>query len=155
MAQARGPIYLHGIWPGSDYDTKSPFLGKSGSDFLRQSFQPNTKISQDISYNYVGFNRASNNERVYSLSIVNTRSSYQFNKHFFLRALFQFDSSKRRMLTDFLASYELAPGTVFYAGYGSLIEKRAWRDDAWIDGEGNYLTAKRGLFFKASCLFRF
>ena len=34
-----------------------------------------------------------------------------------------YDSSAQRVLTDLLASYELVPGTVFHAGYGSLYEK--------------------------------
>ena len=59
------------------------------------------------------------------------------------------------MLTDFLSSYELRPGTVVYAGYGSLIEQRDFVGDEWITGAGNYETSQRGLFFKASYLHRF
>ena len=59
------------------------------------------------------------------------------------------------MLTDFLGSYELRPGTVVFAGYGSLYERRLWQDDRWIEGQGDYLTTRRGLFFKASYLYRF
>ena len=67
----------------------------------------------------------------------------------------QFDSSRFRVLTDFLASYELRPGTVVYAGYGSLIEQRGFVDGQWIPGEGDYAASQRGLFFKASYLYRF
>ena len=42
-----------------------------------------------------------------------------------------------------------------YAGYGSLYEKRDYQNDAWVEGEGNYLTTRRGLFLKASYLYRF
>ncbi len=59
------------------------------------------------------------------------------------------------MLTDFLASYELRPGTVAFIGYGSLYEKRDYQAPEWIEGEGNYLTTRRGLFLKASYLYRF
>ena len=48
------------------------------------------------------------------------------------------------MLTDLLGSYDLRPGTVMYVGYGSLYQKRAFRDEQWIDGEGDYLTTSRG-----------
>jgi hypothetical protein len=48
-----------------------------------------------------------------------------------------------------------APGTVAYAGYGSLLEQRAWDGSRWHSGEGDYLTPRRGLFFKASCAKRF
>jgi len=47
------------------------------------------------------------------------------------------------------------PGTVAYAGYGSLIEQRGWDGSGWRPGEGNYLATQRGLFFKASYAKRF
>jgi len=56
-------------------------------------------------------------------------TTFQIDKHLFLRAIVQYDSSRRQVLTDFLASWELLPGTVVYAGYGSLVERRGW--DGW------------------------
>jgi len=50
------------------------------------------------------------------------------------------------MLGDFLASYELVPGTVVHAGYGSLWE----RPD--LDP---YRPVARAFFFKGSYLARF
>jgi hypothetical protein len=70
-------------------------------------------------------------------------------------AIVQYDSSQHRVLTDLLGSYELLPGTVAYAGYGSLIEQRNFQNDAWITGAGRYQTSRRGLFLKASYLYRF
>src|SRR4029079_9210530 len=91
----------------------------------------------------------------YRIHILTTKTAYQFTNHFFLRAIAQFDSSRSQVLTDFLSSYELRPGTVFYAGYVSLIEQRDFRNDAWITGAGRYQTSRRGLFLKASYLYRF
>ena len=103
-----------------------------------------------MSATFVSFDRADNGEPVYDVSILNTRTIYQFNKYFFLRGILQFDSQRKRVLTDFLASYELRPGTVLFAGYGSLLEHRAYVDGRWVPLEGDYLTTQRGLFFKAS-----
>ena len=50
------------------------------------------------------------------------------------------------MLGDFLASYELMPGTVAHAGYGSVLESVEHRP---------YTTTARALFFKVSYLARF
>src|SRR5206468_10434315 len=108
--------------------------------------QPNQHVNQNVSYSRVRFDRASDGERIYTVHIVNVRSTYQFNKHFLVRAIEQFDSSRRRVLLDLLASYEFVPGTVVHAGYGSLFEKR---------GTDDYMTTGRGLFFKASYLHRF
>ena len=73
----------------------------------------------------------------------------------FVRGIAQFDSSRYRVLTDFLASYEPRPGTVVYAGYGSLLEQREFIDGQWAPGAGAYSASRRGLFFKTSYLHRF
>jgi hypothetical protein len=54
-----------------------------------------------------------------------------------------------------LGSYELVPGTVAYAGYGALFERRSWVGQQLPPGAGNYLNTQRGLFFKVSYLYRF
>ncbi len=91
------------------------------------------------------------------VNIVNSKTTYQFDKHFLVRLLEQFDSSAHRLLTDLLASYEFVPGTVFHAGYGSLFEKNGTASGQLMEnGLGtHYLLVNRGLFFKASYLHRF
>jgi hypothetical protein len=38
------------------------------------------------------------------VDILYSKTTYQFNKYFFLRAVVQYDSYLKRLLTDFLAS---------------------------------------------------
>ena len=128
------------------YDPVNPFQGRTTVRTFGFTLQPNQHINENVSYNGVAFDRASNGERVFTVHIVNFRSTYQFDRHFLVRAIEQFDSSKHRLLTDLLAAYEFVPGTVFQAGYGSLFEKR---------DIVNYTTVSRGLFFKVSYLHRF
>jgi uncharacterized protein DUF5916/cellulose/xylan binding protein with CBM9 domain len=137
------------------YDPLDPYAGRSRDSRLGFTLQPNGRFSQFIEYRRVAFDRESTGERVYDLDIVNSRTTYQFTRSFFLRALVQYDSSRSQVLTDFLSSYELRPGTVVYVGYGSLIERREFVDGRWIPNEGTYQTSTRGLFFKASYLYRF
>ena len=101
------------------------------------------------------FNRVSTGERIYSVTIVNTKTTYQFDKHFLVRFLAQYDSSAKRVLTDLLASYEFVPGTVAHAGYGSLYEKDPQFSGAPPPTNRDYLMVNRGLFLKASYLRRF
>jgi hypothetical protein len=105
----------------------------------------------------VRFDRESTGERVFDVNIVNLRTTYQFDKHFLVRLLEQFDSASHRLLTDLLASYEFVPGTVFHAGYGSLYEQRPTQAGVLVPTgpDKQYLTVNRGLFFKASYLHRF
>ena len=117
--------------------------------------QPSGRLSQELGVDRVNFNHASTGERVYSVTIVNTKTTYQFTRAFSIRGIAQYDSSRARVLTDFLSSYEPTPGTVVYVGYGSLIERRGFIDGQWTPLTGTYRTTERGLFLKASYLYRF
>jgi hypothetical protein len=137
------------------YDQLAPYQGLSNDVSAGFTFQPSGRFSESIAFERVAFDRESTGERVYTIHILNTKTAYQFTSHFFLRAIAQFDSSRSQVLTDFLSSYELRPGTVFYAGYGSLIEQRDYRNEAWETGGGRYQTVRHGLFLKASYQYRF
>jgi hypothetical protein len=137
------------------YDDVNPFQGRARGMSTGVTLQPSGRFTQNIDYQRVAFDRASTGERVYTVNILNTKTIYQFTAHFFLRNIIQFDSSRSRVLTDFLASYEPHPGTVVFAGYGSLIEERQFLDGQWVSGTGSYLTTQRGLFLKTSYLLRF
>jgi hypothetical protein len=131
--------------PGIYYDPANPFAGTNTGHSIRLGFQPNSKLNHNLQYNFVRFDRDTG-ERVFDVHIVNLRNTYQFNPQFLLRAIAQYDSSRRRMLADLLASYELSPGTVVHAGYGSLLES---------PHERPYEATARAFFFKASYLARF
>ncbi len=142
------------------YDAEDPFQGQSIDYGGNVVLQPTARLTEDLSVNYVDFDRDDTGADVYALTIVNSRTTYQFTRQLFIRGTLQYDSSRRRVLTDLLGSYELRPGTVLFAGYGSLIERRGFADGAWTTGEDpvrapRYLTTRRGLFLKASYLHRF
>ena len=137
------------------YDQVDPYLGRNRSYSAQVSLQPSARFNQALSYDRVEFNRISDGSRVYTVNVLNTKTTFQLNRHFFLRALVQYDSSRETVLTDLLASWELLPGTVAYAGYGSLIERQDWDGQRFIPAAGSYRTTERGLFFKAAYVHRF
>jgi hypothetical protein len=137
------------------YDPATPFQGRSLDYEAGVTLQPSGRLAQRIGYQRVAFDRAATRERVYTLDIINTRTTYQFTRALAARGIAQYDSSRKRVLTDFLGSYEPRPGTVVYAGYGALIEQRDFIDGQWVAHRGDFLTTQRGLFFKASYLYRF
>lgn len=83
---------------------------------------------------------------LFDVHVVNVRNTFQFTPRFFVRGVLQYDSSRERVLGDFLGSYELSPGTVFHIGYGTLYERQ---------GTASYAGTARALFIKASYLTRF
>jgi hypothetical protein len=138
------------------YDLENPYLGKANSFAIKFIFQPRLKINQYFEFNYTDFYSPLNNQRAYEVSIINSHTTYQFNKYFFVRAILQYNSYQHKLLTDFLASCTIIPGTVLHIGYGALFEKRDWQNNRWINnGLGNMLNMKRSFFFKASYLWRF
>jgi hypothetical protein len=141
--------------PAIYYDAVAPYAGWSRNVATEITWQPTSRMNQSVEYQRVDFRRADTRARVYELELINTKTTFQFSKQFFIRGIAQYDSLRERVLSDFLASYELRPGTVAYVGYGSLYERRAFVDDAWVEQAGAYLTTRRGFFFKASYLYRF
>jgi hypothetical protein len=152
-----GGNMFHRTW-AIFYDPVDPFQGRSSARGFEITWQPNEHFNQKIEYNAVRFDGADTGARIFNVDIINTKTIYQFDKHFLVRLVEQFDSSRRQLLTDVLASYELVPGTVFHAGYGSLYEQRLVLNGQLLPNvsrTGRYLTVNRGLFFKASYLHRF
>jgi hypothetical protein len=137
------------------YDPVDPFLGNSREFTLEATLQPTSKLNQEISYSRVDFDRASDGSNVYTVDIINSKTTYQFSKHFFIRAIERYDSSRKNILMDFLISYEPVPGTVAYAGYGSLLSRQDWTGSEFTSGNAEFQNMQRSLFFKLSYLFRF
>ena len=150
----------YGTGPAIFYDEINHFQGRSRFAGAETTIQPNQHLSVNLEYNNVHFTRPSTGELVYDVDIINTRTTYQFDKHFLIRFLTRYDSSAQRLLTDFLASYEFVPGTVFHAGYGSLYQKGFGSEDP-VPGmspvrlDDQYRAVNRGIFLKASYLWRF
>ena len=149
-----------GLGPGIYYDDVDPFQGRSLFSFFGFTLQPNQHITQSFEGNVSWLERESTGERIYDVTVLNSKTTYQFDKHFLVRFLAQYDSSEHRVLTDLLASYEFVPGTVVHAGYGSLYERgpsERFPNDANspVRLEEKYRATNRGFFFKASYLRRF
>ena len=137
------------------YDPVDPFSGSERAYYAELTFQPTPRLSQSITYDRVEFDRRSDGTRVFTVDVVNTRTTFQIDRQLAVRALVQYDSSTSRILTDFLGSWELLPGTVAYVGYGSLIERQEWDGLEVRRQTGSYRTSERGLFLKASYIHRF
>jgi hypothetical protein len=139
---------------GIYYDEDDPFSGRSRQYNLDVVFQPSSSFNQSVGFSRAEFDRLSG-ESVYRVNVLNLRSTYQFSKHLFVRGIVRYDSDRRQVLTDVLGSFELLPGTVAYVGYGSLVEDRLWDGAQLLEEPGDYLTTRRGFFFKASYIHRF
>jgi len=150
---------LHGrifFFPRAAYfDPENPFPGRQRTISFYTTFQPNGKLRQELSYDRDALSRLSGGSRVYTVNIVNLRTTYQFDRNFSARVILRYDSSKNRILGDLLGAWELAPGTVAYIGYGAMLERCSWQGSDWIQDQGAYISTRRGMLFKLSYLCAF
>ncbi|MEW5983071.1 MAG: DUF5916 domain-containing protein [Acidobacteriota bacterium] len=130
-----------------------PFPGKSTSAALALIYQPSEQWLVDVRGTYAGFSRRSDGERLYDYAIFRGKTTYQWNRYLFFRAIAEYNSYRQQLVTDFLGSFTYIPGTVFHVGYGSLYEKVQWRDGGFAPGR-DLLETRRGFFIKASYLWR-
>jgi hypothetical protein len=146
------------IWQHGDkiyYDGEPPFLGKVFSLNLETRWQPGKNFSQNFDLFHEIFYRHTRGEPEYAVNIVNSRTTYQINKYLFFRVTVRYDSYEKLMLSDLLASFTLIPGTVLHLGYGAIQEKLDWKNQSWVEKTGRFYQTERGLFFKASYLWRY
>jgi hypothetical protein len=134
--------------------TATPAQGRGSQSTFQTVLQPLDTLNVTLSWTHANLYREDTGEELFDYPIARIRITYQPNEHFFLRAITERNAYKRQILTDYLASYTYVPGTVVYLGYGSLYKKVAWESGMYRDAD-HYLEMQRGLFFKASYLYRF
>jgi hypothetical protein len=130
-----------------------PYQG-SGSDGAAEIiYQPSQKLHFILSFTYSDFYRDSDSVKEYDYTIIRSRNIFQVNKYLFFRGIVEYNSFRKRLMTDLLASFTYIPGTVIHVGYGSLYEKIEWVAGEYVSSD-RFLETKRGFFFKASFLWR-
>jgi hypothetical protein len=133
--------------------TAEPFQGHGSQAAAGVGFQPTDSLNLTLNWTHAVFYRDATGEKSYDYPIYRSRLTYQPNQSFFVRAIVEYNEYRRQVLTDFLASYTYIPGTVVYLGYGSLYKRQAWENGLYRPSN-NFLEMQRGLFFKASYLWR-
>jgi len=127
-----------------------PFLGDIVNYGGNVTLRPGANFNQYLGVNHAGMTNPADGGTAYDLYIFNTRSTYQFNEHFFVRGIYQFNTKNSRQLIDLLASFTLIPGTVVQLGYGTLLEEGRWLDGEWETDGGDLRALRKSLFFKTS-----
>jgi hypothetical protein len=133
--------------------SQSPLSGRSTQGSLTLIYQPSEQWYQSLSVTYANFDPVGGGPRLYDYAIVRSKTTFQINRYLFVRAIAEYNSYKRQLLTDILGSFTYIPGTVIHAGFGSLYEKTRWDGVSYVPG-GSLQETRRGLFLKASYLWR-
>jgi hypothetical protein len=146
----------HRIGKGIWYDPTDPLQGHGSQTTLQLILQPLASINLTLSRTHADLVRDDTGEKLFNYPISRARLSWQPDEHFFLRAIAQYNGFRQQLLMDYLAAYTYQPGTVVYLGYGTLSEKTEWDAPTGQYRRADHLLEmQRGLFFKASYLWRF
>jgi hypothetical protein len=133
--------------------SSDPFQGYGNNASANVTYQPSEKLNANFSATYSDFFRDTDAEKMYDITILRGRLTYQINKYLFFRGIVEHNDFRKRLLTDFLASFTYIPGTVLHFGYGSLYEKIKWENDGYVESN-DFRETRRGFFAKASYLWR-
>ena len=133
--------------------SESPFQGYGKRALASLGYQPSENFNWTFNFTFSDLFRDSTGEKIYDYTIIWNRLVYQVNKYLFFRAIVEYNTYHRQVLTDLLASFLYIPGTVIQLGYGSLYDRVRWEDGAYINSD-RFLETRRGIFFKASYLWR-
>lgn len=130
-----------------------PYQGHGRTASASLTYQPSDNLNANLVLSYSDFYRDADDQKDFEVTIVRGRLTYQLNRFLFFRGIVENNTFRKRLLTDFLASFTYIPGTVIHLGYGSLYEKLKFEDDAYV-GSNRFLETRRGIFFKTSYLWR-
>ena len=130
-----------------------PYQGRGSDVSTGLAFFPSQNFLFALSLAHSNFTRAADGIKEYDYTILRSENTYQVNKYLFFRAIGEYNSFRKRILTDLLASFTYIPGTVIYVGYGNSYEKIAWNDETYVPSD-RFLESRHGFFFKASYLWR-
>lgn len=138
---------------GAIYYSASPYQGRSNRVTASLTFLPSDKLSAQVDFQYADFYRDTDGQHIYDYPIERLNLSYQLNQYILFRGIVEYNNYRKEMLTDLLASFTYIPGTVFHIGYGSIYSKVKWQNNGYVESD-SFLETKRGLFIKASYLWR-
>ncbi len=130
-----------------------PYQGYGSRASVGLTYKPSDKLDLTLNWNRSDFFAEETREKEYDYSIWRGRLTYQLNKYLFFRGILEYNTFKEELLSDFLASFTYIPGTVIQFGYGTLHARLEW-DGMEYRPSDRFLEMKRGIFFKASYLWR-
>ena len=113
------------------------------------TLQPSEKINFNANVTYQDLYRDADSAKIFDVTFLRGRLTYQLNRYLFFRGIVEHNDLRKRLSTEFLASFTYIPGTVFHIGYGSFYNK-------FVDGieRNDFVETERGFFSKFSYLWR-
>jgi len=133
--------------------SSSPYQGWGHDATASIIYQPSDRYLSSLSLTMSDFYNQDTDAKEFDYTILWLKNTYQLNKYLFFRVILEYNSFYEQLKTDFLMSFTYIPGSVIFFGYGSFYEKIRWEKNQYENSD-RFLETRRGLFFKASYLWR-
>ena len=150
------------------FDSANPFLGRESGFRTFINFRPASRLATNINITTSRFTdpggffvpALNGGERtsagqIFDVKIFRALTTYQFTDRLLLRNITQVNSFDQDLGVNFLVTYRVNSGTVFYIGYDDHYQQREQFDEQVnITGSG-YQQTNRAIFMKFQYLFRY
>ena len=144
------------------YDPDTPFLGRNtGGRIFSRFARPHASRRRSTSTRAGSPTPRNNDEEVFDVKIFRGLTTYQFTERLLFRNIAEFNTLDKAIGLNFLFTYRVNSGTVFYLGYDDHYQRadRLFAEDADINGDGipdpfyqpdEYKQTNRAIFMKFS-----
>ena len=150
------------------FDRANPFLGRETSVRTFINFRPVSRFASNINittsrftdprgFFIPGLNDGARDERgeIFNVNIIRALNTYQFTDRLLLRNITEYNTYDQDLGLNFLVTYRVNSGTVFFIGYDDHYQQREQFDDQVnITGTG-FQQTNRAVFTKLQYLFRY
>ena len=145
--------------------TDNPFLGRGSSGSFFATVRPLSRFQSEINLSTSDFIDPRNGEElVFDIKILRALSTYQLTDRFLLRNIIEYNTFDKTIGQNWLFTYRVNAGTVFYIGYDDHYRQADQIFDDF-DGDGiddqlfpmttTYQQTNRAIFTKFQYLFRY
>ena len=146
------------------FDEENPYLGFDRGTTLFINARVFPRLNSNININTNTFSDPRNGDApVFNVNVFRGLTTYQFTDRFLLRNITEFNTFDRTFGLNFLFTYRVNAGTVFYVGYDDRFQQ-ADHIERDLDGDGiddrlfqttATKRANRAIFLKFQYLFRY
>ena len=126
--------------------------------------RPVSRLQSEIQINTNRFTDPRNNDEVaFNVQIYRALTTYQFTNRFLFRNIAEYNSLDQTIDLNFLFTYRINAGTVFYIGYDDHYQQADLIEGDDLDGDDEYdqlfftsqqKQTNRAIFLKFQYLFR-
>ena len=139
------------------FDSVNPFLGRGTEFGLELSLRPIARLQSQINIDTSRLrDLRSGDMEVFDIKLFRALTTYQFTERLLLRNITDFNTFDDTVGVNFLATYRINAGTVFFLGYDDRYQQREMFDQ--MDDElllrRDLQRTNRAIFTKLQYLFR-